>query len=160
MTWDELNAGDDVLMSERLKQCCGSTAWVKRVMELHPFADREALLSAADTVWESLTPADWLEAFAQHPRIGATRAAKWSAEEQRGMGAATAQAATTMAQLNIDYERKFGWIFIICATGKSAEEMIASITMRLNNDPDTELKIAAAEQSKITKLRIAKLLAE
>ncbi len=150
----------DELNGDALKRCCGSTAWVNRMLQLSPFPDRESLLSAADSVWNSLTASDWLEALAQHPKIGEKSAAKWSTEEQRGMETASRDTERQIRELNIAYERKFGWIFIVCATGKTAEEMVAMLTARLNDDADTELRTAAAEQSKITKLRIEKLLAE
>ena len=150
----------DQLNEDAFKRCCGSTAWVNKMLQLRPFQDRESLLLAADTVWNSLAPADWLEAFVQHPKIGEKSGAKWSVEEQRGMGTASVDTAQAMRELNIEYEQKFGWIFIVCATGKTADEMLALLTARLDNDADTELRIAAAEQSKITKIRIEKLLAE
>jgi 2-oxo-4-hydroxy-4-carboxy-5-ureidoimidazoline decarboxylase len=158
MTLDELNNASETVARESLKQCCGSEAWVERMLALGPFADRSALLSAADSAWGSLTAADWLEAFAQHPKIGERSAARWSSEEQRGMERASLTTAAAMNQLNIEYERKFGWIFIVCASGKSAEEMLSLLAARLKNEPADELPIAAAEQAKITRLRLEKLL--
>jgi 2-oxo-4-hydroxy-4-carboxy-5-ureidoimidazoline decarboxylase len=145
---------------EGLKRCCGSTTWVDGMLERQPFRDKGMLLAAADEVWNGLTTADWLEAFAAHPKIGENTAGQWSAAEQRGMDEANAKTAAKIAELNAEYEQKFGWIFIVCATGKSADEMLAIVSERINNDPQTELRIAAAEQSKITKLRLEKLLAE
>ena len=158
MTLDELNGADDVIIRESLKHCCGSEAWVEGMIGLRPFADRHALFSASDSVWKSLAASDWLEAFAQHPKIGEKSASRWSAEEQRGMEHASMVTALRMTQLNAEYERKFGWIFIVCASGKSADDMLALISRRVQNDPDTELRIAADEQSKISKLRLEKLI--
>ncbi len=160
MTIEELNTAAPEIVREKLTQCCGSHAWVEQMVRLRPFADRNALLSAAGAVWNSLQPEDWLEAFSHHPKIGAKSASKWSSDEQRGMQTASSETASTMHQLNLHYERKFGWIFIICANGKSANEMLASIQSRIRNDSATELSIAAREQSKITQLRLEKLLDE
>ena len=160
MTLHELNTGSEAAVSESLKRCCDSQVWVQRVVALRPFADESSLLQAADDVWGSLTRSDWLEAFAQHPKIGQRSASKWSSTEQSGMDHASMDTHAAMHQLNIDYERKFGWIFIVCATGKTADEMRTLLIERLNNDPTTELAIAAAEQCKITKLRVQKLLDE
>ena len=160
MTLQDLNTGNAAAVAEALKQCCGSGAWVERMIGLRPFASQTALLSKAATVWKSLAPADWLEAFAHHPKIGEKSAAKWSSEEQHGMQEASTDTAAAMDQLNIDYEQKFGWIFIVCATGKTAGEMLALIAARLRNDPAAELTVAACEQAKITKLRLEKLLAQ
>ncbi|HEX4750050.1 MAG TPA: 2-oxo-4-hydroxy-4-carboxy-5-ureidoimidazoline decarboxylase [Bryobacteraceae bacterium] len=145
---------------ESLTRCCGSMAWVDRMLQRQPFQDKDALLATADEVWNGLTLADWLEAFSAHPKIGQRAAAKWSAAEQRGMDVASANTALRMAELNAEYEQKFGWLFIVCATGKSAEEMLAILTDRMNNVAQAELHIAAAEQAKITKLRLEKLLTE
>lgn len=145
---------------ESLKQCCGSAVWVERMLALQPFSDENDLLSAADAVWNSLSAADWLEAFAQHPKIGEKSSAKWSSQEQKGMERADGNLIGEMYSLNIEYEKTFGYIFIVCATGKSATEMMELLKFRLTNDPNTELRTAAAEQSKITRLRLEKLLNE
>lgn len=158
MTLDELNEADEMILRDSLQRCCGSHAWVERMIALRPFRDYSELLSSSESVWNSLAPTDWLEAFAHHPKIGAKSASQWSTEEQRGMETAGVPTAAAMAKLNAEYERKFGFIFIVCATGKSADEMLALITKRLQNDPETELHIAAAEQSKITALRLEKVL--
>lgn len=160
MTLEELNAGSPPIAVQTLRQCCGSRVWAERIVAQRPFVDKNALTSTADRVWFSLDPTDWLEAFASHPKIGENSRAKWSSEEQSGMRRATADSVAQLNRLNIDYERKFGWMFIVCATGKSAEDMLRELTCRLNNDSKTEIAIAAAEQAKITKLRLEKLLDE
>lgn len=147
----------DALSIESLLRCCGSRRWAERVLARGPFADRERLLAAADEIWAALEPADWLEAFSHHPRIG-EKAKGWEAAEQAGTAGAAAATLAALAKANAEYERRFGHIFLVCATGKSADEILALLRARLPNDPVTELRIAAGEQSKITKLRLAKLL--
>lgn len=131
-----------------------------------PFETLDEVWAEADRVWWSLNEADWLEAFRAHPKIGETKAAsaqsaeaqKWSAQEQSGVTQASAQAISELAERNREYEDRFGFIFIVCASGKSSEEMLALINDRIRNDTETELRTAAAEQSKITRLRLEKLL--
>jgi OHCU decarboxylase len=131
-----------------------------------PFRTLEQLFKTAENVWFSLTVADHLEAFAAHPKIGerksATtqkkRAANWSAGEQSNVNTATVEAKAQLAEVNGLYERKFGFIFIVCASGKSADEMLAVAKARLGNSVETELELAAIEQSKITEIRLTKLL--
>jgi OHCU decarboxylase len=149
-----------------LLECCGSRTWARRMVRARPFADRESLLDAADRIWLELDGASWLEAFAAHPRIGERKAAapqggrsaRWSEQEQSGAAAANASVLAELAEGNRAYEERFGHVFLICATGKSAEEMLARLRERLDNDPATELRIAAEEQRRITRLRIDKLL--
>ena len=120
----------------------------------------------ADRVWWSLTPDDWLEAFRSHPKIGekkagekvSTQSQQWSGQEQAGVSRASQDTVDSLAALNRAYEQKFGFIFIICATGKTPDEMLAALQERLQHDSDTELRLAAAEQAKITELRLKKLL--
>lgn len=134
--------------------------------EARPFAGREELFEKADSVWRSLNAEDWLEAFRAHPKIGEKKAAvsqseqaqKWSSQEQSGTHNASAATITALAEGNRQYEQRFGFIFIVCATGKSSEEMLAILQARLQNDRDEELPIAAEEQRKITQLRLEKLL--
>ena len=125
-----------------------------------PFGSRESVLAAADEIWTSLDNADWREAFAHHPRIGEQTKSSWEAAEQSGAGGATRGVSQALADVNRDYEQRFGYIYIVCATGKSAEEMLGIAQSRLRNDPDTELRVAAKEQLKITQLRLQKLLEE
>jgi OHCU decarboxylase len=125
-----------------------------------PFESADALFGASDGIWRFLGRDDWLEAFAAHPRIGERAAAGWPSDEQTGAAAADEPTRARFTQANREYDRRFGHIFIVCATGKAAAEMLALLETRLGNDPATELAIAAEEQRKITRLRLEKLLAE
>lgn len=148
-----------------LLRCCGSVSWAERMAALRPFADRSALDGAAENVWRSLDREDWLEAFRAHPRIGDMESirqkfastAAWSAAEQAGAAGAAEATLRALADGSRRYEDRFGYLFIVCATGKSAAEMLAILEERLSNDPGDELRIAAAEQEKITRLRLEKL---
>ncbi len=132
---------------------------------LRPFPGPEKLLEAADRVWWELQPEDWLEAFRSHPRIGekasargSAQARRWSSAEQSGTRDARPELMEAVVKANRAYEARFGYIFIVCATGKSAEEMLALLEQRLQNDPGAEIRVAAEEQRKITRLRLEKLL--
>ena len=146
--------------------CCGSREWARRMAGSRPFRMFEQLFAVSEKIWFSLTPADWLEAFAAHPKIGSTkaaasqkkRAARWSESEQAGVAAANAAVKKQLAEANRLYLDKFGFIFIVCATGRSADEMLAICKARTGNSAATELTIAAEEQLKITEIRLAKLL--
>jgi OHCU decarboxylase len=149
-----------------LLKCCGSTRWAAQMIGERPFESLDDLIAKADRVWWALDPGDWLEAFRSHPKIGEKKAAvatsdqskQWSAAEQAGIGDAANSALARLAELNQKYEEKFGYIFIVCATGKSSDEMLAILRSRLGNNPDEELRVAAAEQAKITELRLKKLV--
>ena len=164
---DRLNAlpADDA--ERELLTCCGSRRWARAMVEGRPYAGVDDLLARADEVWWSLDEADWHEAFRSHPRIGERKAEAaqtgrekaWSASEQSGMSAAADATRQAMADGNRAYEERFGWLYIVCATGKSADEMLALLRQRLANDPETEVHAAAEEQRKITRLRLQKLLA-
>jgi OHCU decarboxylase len=131
-----------------------------------PFISMNSLLDSADRIWRELEPHDWLEAFHSHPKIGEKKAAattsieaaKWSEEEQAGTRDSAQETMKALAELNGEYHKKFGFIFIVSASGKSSEEMLAILRDRLGNDPETELSVAAAEQAKITELRLKKLI--
>jgi OHCU decarboxylase len=144
--------------------CCGSEEWARRLAAGRPYREVDALLDAADRTWWELGPADWRQAFAAHPRIGERKPEgseqhrRWSAQEQAGAAAADAAVRSELAQENRVYEERFGFIFIVCATGKSAAEMLALLRARLANDPETEIEVAAEEQRKITRLRLLKWL--
>ncbi len=142
---------------DALLACCGSRAWAGRMAESQPFKDLSGMRATADRIWWSLGREDWLEAFAAHPRIG-EKGGRWSEQEQAGASGADAATVTALIEANRDYEARFGHIFIVCATGKSAEEMLELLRARLGNDPETELRTAAEEQRKITNLRLEKLL--
>jgi OHCU decarboxylase len=124
-----------------------------------PFASAEEVLAAADEIWGSLGASDWLEAFAAHPKIGdSSTSDRAAAREQSGVAAAGAELRARLAECNREYEARFGYIFIICAQGRSAGEMLESLERRLGNPAGEELRIAAAEQAKITRLRLNRLL--
>lgn len=137
--------------------CCGSRAWACRMAESRPFADLSAMKDASDRISQTLGREDWLEAFAAHPRIG-EKGSRWSQEEQAAARGAEAETLAALVTANRFYESRFGHIFIVCATGKNAAEMLALLRGRLGNDPETELRTAAEEQRKITHLRLEKLL--
>jgi allantoicase len=141
-----------------LRRCCGSSAWVREMIASRPFADQAELLAATKNIWWDLDPPDWQEAFAAHPRIGEKASSTWSQQEQSGTSPASTETMRALADANRDYEKRFGHVFIVCASGKSAEEMLAIARKRLQNQPEQELRIAAEEQLKITKLRLMKLV--
>jgi OHCU decarboxylase len=162
----DLDAMPEERATMALAECCGSSRWVSAMVARRPFRSRDAVLSAADQVWGSLSPADWLEAFSHHPRIGERKSAvqqsdrgtAWAAGEQSGVEQASEDVRVALASANREYEQRFGYIYIVFATGKSAVEMLAVARGRLRNDPDVEIRIAAEEQRKITRLRLDKLL--
>jgi OHCU decarboxylase len=158
VTW--LNEVDPAACADAFRRCCGSEAWVRMMVVGRPFASRDDLLHRSDRTWASLRREDWLQAFAAHPRIGSRAAQGWAAGEQAGARDADSSVLTRLSVLNREYESRFGYIFIVCATGKSAAEMLALIESRLENEPGTELHVAAEEQRKITRLRLEKLLGE
>jgi|TARA_R110000737_G_scaffold213910_1_gene230907 2-oxo-4-hydroxy-4-carboxy-5-ureidoimidazoline decarboxylase len=147
-------------------QCCTSAAWVEKMVQARPFADKKDLETKADIAWQGLAEADYLEAFEGHPQIGNvdTLRAKYAntkelaSGEQSSVSEATEQVIESLAQGNADYLEKFGFIFIVCATGKSAAQMVALLQARLPNDKVTELINAAEEQRKIFHLRLEKLI--
>ncbi len=141
-----------------LLTCCGSHAWASKVAASRPFATTEELAGVADKVWESLGPDDWLEAFAAHPRIGELSTSPLSAREQAGVGGADELVLAALAEGNRAYEARFGHLFLVCASGRGAAELLAELRRRLGNDPGTELGAAASEQRKITRLRLEGLL--
>jgi OHCU decarboxylase len=156
----------DEAQQEFLK-CCGSVKWAKAMVQLRQYATTiGGLVLLGNEMWWSLEPSDWLEAFHSHPKIGEKKAAAevhtqskhWSGQEQSGVQTAAQETLDALAQLNREYEDKFGFIFIVCAAGKSAGEMLALLRERLRNEREVELRIAAAEQAKITELRLKKLV--
>jgi OHCU decarboxylase len=163
LRWNQLDA--DAAATE-VMPCCGSQAWAHRLAERRPFKNTASLMAASDEIWGQLAPQDWLEAFSKHPRIGERKApdkpsaqsAAWSAQEQRDAAAADEAAKSALAEGNREYEKRFGRVFIVCASGKSASEILDILQQRLNNDDATELHIAAEEQRKITDLRLKKWL--
>jgi len=160
-----LNSLPKELAESALAACCGSAAWAARMVEARPFASLETLQAEAERVWQQLTPADWLQAFSTHPKIGEKKApagsaqsSAWAEKEQSGAADASGDTLRKLAQANAEYEQRFGYIFIVCATGKTADEMLALLRARLQNDSGAELQVAAAEQAKITRLRLEKFL--
>jgi OHCU decarboxylase len=160
-------------------RCCGSSRWARQMTAARPFASAGTMSETGDALWRALDRADWLEAFAAHPRIGdqaglpaearsaevgqaggAGRAgsAGWAAQEQAGVAGAAEETTRRLAEANRDYEARFGYIFIVCATGRTAGEMLALLEQRLRHDAGEELPIAAEEQRQITQLRLRKLL--
>jgi OHCU decarboxylase len=162
-----------VRIEEAVKQilpCCGSKAWAEEMAARRPFTNQAGLLAASDEIWRSLEPADWLEAFRSHPRIGESRAAlssaqypsaqsvEWSAQEQRDAQNAEDAVKNALSDANREYEKRFHRIFIVCATGKSAGEILEILRRRLRNDEATELHEAAEQQRQITQIRLKKWL--
>ncbi len=160
-----LNALDDAAIGEPFRKCCGAEAWVTAMVSQRPFADGSAVRACAERCFDELAPDDWIAAFNSHPRIGDLNSLRmrlagnkqWSAGEQAGMNAADETTIQRLADGNQVYDERFGYPFIVCATGKSAAEMCAILYQRLENEPAAELAIAAEEQRKITRLRLEKL---
>ena len=171
----DLNELPNAAAARELLRCCGSTRWAREMAQARPFADVDAVAAAVDKICDALGAADWLEAFAAHPRIGESGRAgrsgrsgrsggageagtsEWSQQEQASARGASDAVRERLAVGHRNYEARFGYIFIVCATGKSAEEMLASLERRLAHSPSDELRVAAQEQRTITHLRIAKL---
>lgn len=166
MSLEKLNALSVEHATLTFMQCCTSSAWVSAMVAARPFKDKKALVKQADLAWQGLDKADYLEAFEGHPQIGnvASLRAKYAntkalaSGEQSSVNQASEQVLTDLAQGNADYLAKFGFIFIVCATGKSAAEMLALLVERLPNNSATELANAAEEQRKIFHLRLEKIL--
>ncbi len=162
-TLDLLNVLPEASVQSRLQACCGSRAWMETVVRARPFADPDDLFNAADRAFDELGRDDWMETFEAHPRIGDRAAgddpgSRWSTEEQAGTDDASPEILAELAEGNRLYEDRFGHVFLVCATGKSAFEMLTLLGDRLGNDPDTERLVAAGEQRRITRLRLEKLL--
>ncbi|HMP73462.1 MAG TPA: 2-oxo-4-hydroxy-4-carboxy-5-ureidoimidazoline decarboxylase [Kiritimatiellia bacterium] len=166
MTLDELNALTVQAALPELIKCCGSQRWAKAMCAARPFVSVDALHTAADGIWNGLSVEDWREAFTHHPKIGDidslrkkfATTADWASGEQSGVNQANEETLRGLAEGNRAYEETFGYIFIVCATGKSAGEMLEMLRSRLSNPPDLEIRVAGAEQQKITRIRLDKLL--
>jgi 2-oxo-4-hydroxy-4-carboxy-5-ureidoimidazoline decarboxylase len=141
-----------------LARCCASQQWVQRMLAGRPYASDRQLYRAAEREWWALDRGDWLEAFAAHPRIGERTADAWSSGEQSGVTRAGTDLRLALSEENGAYQRRFGHVYLVCATGRSAAELLADLKTRLANDSDTELVVAAGEQAKITRLRLEKLV--
>lgn len=166
ITLQQLNLMPMAEAAAQLMKCCGSERWAKTMLSKRPFTSLDMLQQTAQEVWTHLSPHDWQEAFGHHPRIGerslqvaaATAAVDWAGTEQSGMNSADDLVRRELANLNHEYERRFGYVFLICATGWSADDMLAELRRRIINDPATELHNAAQQQSLITSLRLNKLI--
>jgi 2-oxo-4-hydroxy-4-carboxy-5-ureidoimidazoline decarboxylase len=168
LTIAEFNALPAQQADAALRSVCGSGRWVRELSARRPFRSLHHLIAEADAVWQGVSPADWDEAFAHHPRIGerqaqaavSAAAAGWSVGEQAGAAAGDAAVKRAIAAGNAEYERRFGRVYIVCASGRSAEEILADLQSRLDNTPERELATAAREQAAITTLRLRKLIDE
>ena len=144
--------------------CCGSHAWATKLCESRPYRSPEEVMSSADEIWQSLDPEDWSEAFGCHPRIGESargvhgQSAEWSQEEQSGAQAGSPEVLASIARLNKEYEERHGFTYIVCATGKSAEELLSLLEKRIANSTLDEIREAAEQQRQITQLRLKKWL--
>ncbi|MCA3012288.1 MAG: allantoicase [Myxococcaceae bacterium] len=165
---EQLNALPADTASAVFLACCGARAFAETMTALRPFGSWREVFSAAESVWWKLGTTAWRDAFAAHPRLGASKKAKaqsaksaaWSKGEQRGVGTSDKAVRARLAALNDAYFEKFGFIFIACATGKSAPELLALLEERLPRSKKAELETAAVEQAKITRLRLEKWLLE
>jgi 2-oxo-4-hydroxy-4-carboxy-5-ureidoimidazoline decarboxylase len=163
--WNHLPADE---AAHEILPCCGSTAWAQRMAARRPLADDVTLLAASDETWRGLDDTAWDEAFRSHPRIGETRSAQpsharsaaWSALEQQKAALAGDDVKIALAERNTEYERRFNRIFIVCASGKTAPEILDILRRRLQNDPDVELREAVEQQRQIMHLRIKRWLGE
>jgi 2-oxo-4-hydroxy-4-carboxy-5-ureidoimidazoline decarboxylase len=147
--------------------CCGSENWAAGVASKRPIQDELSLMETSDAIWRGLRESDWLEAFRSHPRIGESRAevdsvtqsSAWSEQEQQKAASADEAMKLALKWGNREYEQKFGRTFIVCATGKSAAEILEILRRRLHNDEATELQQAAEEQRQIMSIRLKKWIA-
>jgi 2-oxo-4-hydroxy-4-carboxy-5-ureidoimidazoline decarboxylase len=162
-----LNTLSEEQVREALGQCCGASRWVEGMMATWPFEDRAALNASAHSVWSQMDRKDILEAFDHHPRIGSdlgalrkkfSKTASLSEAEQASVASAEESTLIALRDGNQNYEARYGHIFIVCATGKSAAEMLTILASRMHNNMDIELKIAAGEQAKITQLRLENIV--
>ncbi len=168
ITVGELDEMPESSAGEMLADCCGSSRWVAEMIAARPFGSRDSVFANADRIWGSLGASDWLEAFDHHPRIGertaamsqGERTAAWSSSEQAGIASARENVREALAAANERYERRFGYIYIVCATGKTPAEMLELARKRLRHASATEIRVAAEEQRKITRIRLEKLLEE
>lgn len=165
MTLTEFNLLPAAIKSEKLFQCCGCTRWVENMLQQFPYKSINVIKINSDLIWYGLDIKDWLEAFTHHPKIGDIKSLeekfattkKWAAGEQSSVAAASHETLLQLKNGNEAYEKKFGFIFIVCATGKSATEMLHMLKQRMKNGIEAEIKIAAEEQNKITHIRIDKI---
>jgi len=165
MRLEEFNQLDDEKAFHELQRCCGSTTWVNEMLARRPFSDLDTVFDLSIEIEKQMSEEDWLEAFSHHPQIGSVASleekfkstASWSSSEQAAVKDATGTVIASLKKLNDDYFDKFGFIFIICASGKSADYMLGALRDRIVNDRKTEILNASCQQSKITRLRLEKL---
>ncbi len=161
MTLNEFNGLDKAAAEELLRSCCGSNAWVSAMMKHFPFASEKKLVQLAVVAWyHECSEQDWLEAASHHPRIGDIKSLgeKFAGKEQEAVGSAAQETLNALLKANEDYEKKFGYLFIVCATGKTADEMLRLLNERLQNEQAEESIISMGEQLKITMIRLRKIL--
>jgi 2-oxo-4-hydroxy-4-carboxy-5-ureidoimidazoline decarboxylase len=161
------NSADPQAALEAMTDCCGSRRWAVAMVDNRPIASEEALHETADGIWNTMTEADWLEAFACHPRIGerkpalaSHRSSAWSQQEQSSIPTVADAILASFAEGNVRYENQFGFTYIVCATGKTPEEMLSILERRLGNSRETELHEAAEQQRQIMHIRLRKWLAQ
>lgn len=163
MTLSNFNNLDTAAAKQQLFACCGSEKWADSMMKHFPFASEKQLVDLAEKIWyDECSENDWRESFTHHPKIGDVKSLteKFAGKEQAGVAIATTETIEALAKTNTDYENKNGFIFIVCATGKSATEMLALLNDRLQNTTEEELHIAMGEQQKISIIRFKKLLTD
>jgi 2-oxo-4-hydroxy-4-carboxy-5-ureidoimidazoline decarboxylase len=163
--WNSLPAEE---AAQQILPCCGSRSWARAMASARPISDLSELSEASDRIWRALPVLDWLEAFSSHPRIGESQAASpadgqsasWSVGEQRAVTDSAQELKLALAEANRLYEQRFGRIFLVCATGKSAPEILEILRRRLQNDEASELQAAAEEQRRIVRIRLKKWLGD
>jgi len=161
------NTADAKWATDAMLACCGAHRWAAAMVAARPIANIIELSTAADRIWSTMQEPDWMEAFACHPRIGERNAAHaskksvaWSRQEQSSAATAAERTSEELAAGNALYEQRFGFTYIVCATGKTAEEMLAILNGRLASDRAKELAEAAEQQRQITQIRLGKWLVE
>jgi OHCU decarboxylase len=161
------NAADDVAAVEAMISCCGSRRWAAAMVASRPIESSERLRDTADRIWSTMEVPDWIEAFACHPRIGERKAAhatakskEWSRQEQASADGADYDVLERLAKCNAEYEERFGFTYIVCATGKNGDDLLAILERRLKSDREAELREAAEQQRQITQIRLRKWLEE
>jgi 2-oxo-4-hydroxy-4-carboxy-5-ureidoimidazoline decarboxylase len=164
MTIAEFDHLNNEKKREILQKCCGSSVWIEKMLTIPPAEDLIDLFEDAEEKWYECNEEDWKEAFLHHPKIGDINSLKekfastadFVEDEQLSVKETSEKVLESLAESNRAYEKKFGYIFIVSASGKSAEEMLGILTARLNNNPEEEIQIAMEEQNKITRLRLEK----
>jgi 5-hydroxyisourate hydrolase/2-oxo-4-hydroxy-4-carboxy-5-ureidoimidazoline decarboxylase len=163
MNLKEFNNLDKQSAAKELFACCGSDKWVELLIQHFPFASEQELVNKATSIWyDECSEADWKESFTYHPKIGDVKSLeqKFAGKEQAGVASASTETIQSLAKANADYENKNGFTFIVCATGKSADEMLGLLNDRLSNKASDEVRVAMGEQHKITLIRFKKMLTD